>query len=234
MARAIIYRRVSTGGQAASGLGLEAQQQQCERHAGSLGLQIANVFTDAGISGTKPITKRPGLLGALTDLKRGDVLVIAKRDRLSRDQYTMLTIEREVERVGATLVSAAGEGTDGDGDAGGVGGLILRRVTDMISEVERELTRGRTKAALAAKKVRGELTGAPPFGFAVAPDGVTLIPNESERQLIRKVAGLRADGVTYRGIVERLNADGVTTRRGGKMQLRNVQYITRAIPTIDT
>src|SRR5206468_4066133 len=55
---------------------------------------------------------RPVLLDAVAALKRGDVLLIAKRDRLGRDVIAVAMIERLIERKGARVVSAAGEGTD--------------------------------------------------------------------------------------------------------------------------
>jgi DNA invertase Pin-like site-specific DNA recombinase len=56
----------------------------------------------------------PGADQAIVALKRGDVLLVAKRDRLGRDVYEVLGIQRLIARRGARVVSAAGEGTDAD------------------------------------------------------------------------------------------------------------------------
>ena len=45
-------------------------------------------------------------------LGKGDVLIVAKRDRLGRDVLNVAMFERLAERKGARIVSAAGEGTD--------------------------------------------------------------------------------------------------------------------------
>src|SRR6476620_9635757 len=112
--RAIGYLRVSTEQQADSGLGLEAQQASITAAAGRMGLTLSATFTDAGTSGSLTIEDRPVLLDAVAALKRGDVLLIAKRDRLGRDVIAVAMIERLVTKCGARVVSAAGEGTESD------------------------------------------------------------------------------------------------------------------------
>ena len=111
-AHAIGYLRVSTDQQSESGLGLDAQRRAIEQAAHRQGLLVAGVYEDAGLSGSKDIEDRPGLLEAVSALKRGDVLCIAKRDRLGRDVVAVALIERLISRKGGRVLSAAGEGTD--------------------------------------------------------------------------------------------------------------------------
>jgi DNA invertase Pin-like site-specific DNA recombinase len=72
----------------------------------------------------------------------------AKRDRLARDSFLAVLIEREATRAGARIVSAAGEGTDTDDPAA----VFTRRILDAVAELERALTAARTRAALRAKR----------------------------------------------------------------------------------
>jgi DNA invertase Pin-like site-specific DNA recombinase len=104
----IAYLRVSTDEQAESGLGLDAQLESITKAFEA----PDGVFRDEGYSGKDP--NRPGLTEALEALRRGDVLVVAKRDRLARDTFLSLWLEKEVKRRGARIASAAGEGTDSD------------------------------------------------------------------------------------------------------------------------
>src|SRR5690349_18398664 len=115
--RAFGYLRVSTDRQADSGLGLDAQRAAVEAAAARLGLVLADVFTDAGLSGSLDLDDRPSLFAAVQALKRNDVLIVAKRDRIGRDLVGVALVERQILRKGARVVSAAGEGTDGT-DAG--------------------------------------------------------------------------------------------------------------------
>jgi DNA invertase Pin-like site-specific DNA recombinase len=112
--RAIGYQRASTEQQCESGLGLDAQRRAIEQAAQRHGLALVAVYEDAGLGGSKGIEDRPGLLDAVNALKRGDVLLVAKRDRLGREVVAMALIERLISRKGARVPSAAGEGTESD------------------------------------------------------------------------------------------------------------------------
>ncbi len=153
--RAVPYLRVSTAEQGASGLGLEAQQAAIAATAARLGVPLAAACVDAGVSGGLPLEQRPALIAALDQLQPGDVLVVAKRDRLGRSVLNVALIERLVSRKGARVVSCAGEGSDDDGPTS----LLMRQIIDAFSQYERELIRHRTRAAMAAKRRRGEWLG---------------------------------------------------------------------------
>ena len=62
--RAIGYIRVSTAGQATDGVSLDAQTDRIRAWCDANGYTLADVFTDAGISG-KRADNRPGLRRAL-------------------------------------------------------------------------------------------------------------------------------------------------------------------------
>jgi DNA invertase Pin-like site-specific DNA recombinase len=208
--RAFGYLRVSTDGQSDSGLGLDAQRSAVEAAAKRLGLVLTDVFADAGLSGALDLDDRPGLLTAVQGLKRGDVLIVAKRDRIGRDLIGVAMIERSVIRKGARIVSAAGEGTEGT-DAGA---MMQRQILDVFAEYERRLIGQRTKAALRAKRERGERAGNLPFGYSLNPDGRTLEPNAAEQEVLAILGELRQAGYTLRAIAAELNRQGFTTRRG--------------------
>lgn len=208
--KAIGYLRVSTEGQADSGLGLDAQRASVTTAAARLGLALADVFTDAGLSGSLDLADRPGLFAAIEAMKRGDVLIVAKRDRLGRDVVAVAMIERLIGRKGGRVLSAAGEGTDND-DASS---MLQRRILDAFSEYERLIIGQRTKAALKAKRLRGERAGNVPFGYRLADDGRSLIACDAEQRIIELIRQLREAGYTLRAIADSLNADGYRTRRG--------------------
>jgi site-specific DNA recombinase len=224
MARAIGYLRVSTGEQAASGLGLEAQRAAVEAAAARLGLELGAVEADEGISGAKELEDRPGLMAAVAAIRRGDVLLVAKRDRLGRDVVAVAMIERLVTRKGARVVSAAGEGTDSDDPSA----VLMRRLLDAFSEYERLLIGARTRAALKAKRQRGERAGEVPYGFVAAADG-RLEEEPGEQAVISAVREARSRGLAQRAIVEELAARGFVGRTGRPLALIQVQRILKAV-----
>ena len=221
---AIGYRRVSTQEQAGSGLGLDAQASAIAATAARLGLSLAQTFTDAGLSGGKPLEQRPALLDAVATLRRGDVLVVAKRDRLGRDVLNVAMVERLVERKGARVVSAAGEGTDDDGPTD----RLMRQMVDAFAEYERALIRSRTRAAMAVKKARGQRVGGIPFGYQLSPDGETLQPQADEQRALRVLRELRAAGYTYQAIADELNRQGFRSRVGTPWHRQSVYLFSRA------
>ena len=131
---------------------MDAQQSAIEACAARLGLVLATISTDAGVSGGLPLEKRPALLQAVGGLRRGDALIVAKRDRLGRDVLHVAMTQRLVERKGARIVSAAGEGSDDDTPTS----RLMRQIIDAFAEYERAVIGMRTSAALQAKKARGE------------------------------------------------------------------------------
>jgi DNA invertase Pin-like site-specific DNA recombinase len=102
---------------------------------------------------------------------------------------------------------------------------MMRGIQDVFSEYERGLIRSRTKAALAAKRARGERIGAIPYGYTLSDDGVRLVNNPSEQSVIARVHHLRASGTSLRGIVATLERAGCVSRAGTPLGLRQVARI---------
>jgi DNA invertase Pin-like site-specific DNA recombinase len=225
-ARAIGYCRVSTDQQRESGLGLDAQRAAIEQTAARLQLHLVQTYTDAGLSGSLSVDERPALADALNALRRGDVLIVAKRDRIARDAFMSVLIEREAAKKGARIVSAAGEGTSSDDPSE----VFTRRILDAVAELERALTAARTRAALRAKRARGERAGCEPYGYRVNGDGKTLHPYEPEQRILSVIHRGRAAGAPLRGIARELNAAGFTTRAGRPWKY---QLVAGILETID-
>ena len=205
---AISYTRVSSDKQAESGAGIAAQAAAIKAYAQRAGLDLVESYTDDGISGAAGIDGRPGLAAAIGRLRRGDVLVIAKRDRLGRDMMTTLTIERAVAKRGASIVSA-----DGVGNGDGAADAFMRSVMDAAAQFERDLIKARTRAAMAEKRKAGERIGEVPFGWRLAADG-TLEPVAAEQEILDLIRELRESGLSLRAIAKELTDAGITTKKG--------------------
>ena len=206
-------------------LGPEAQRAALAVWAERNGVEIVAIFEDKGISGTAAIDKRPGLLAALDALPqhRAGLLVVAKRDRLARDVVAAAMIERMAERVGARVVSAAGEG-EGDDPAS----KLMRTMIDAFAEYERALIRGRTSAALQAKKARGERLGVAGGRNRIGGDSVSAERTATERAILDCVRELRAAGMTVRAIADELARLGHCTRKGGRIAPTQVARLCKA------
>ncbi len=220
MHKAIGYSRVSKD-RGDKALGLAAQRQAIRDEAKRLGLDLSAVFTDNGVSGGARIEKRVELLAAMRALRAGDVLLVAKRDRLARDVLIAGWIEKEVKRRGATIVSASGE-ANGDGPYA----KVMRTIIDAFAELERDLIRGRTKAALAVKRDRGERnTRHAPYGYRWA-DG-RRVADSQEQKAIEMAKDLRADGHSLRDIATILHRKGFSNRSGRPLAAKVVASALR-------
>jgi DNA invertase Pin-like site-specific DNA recombinase len=217
--RAVAYLWTSTDEQQ---LGPAAQRLSIERWAAARGVEVVACFEDH-VCGATPPEGRPGLLDALHALRvhGAGLLIAAKRDRVARDPSVARLVEREAERVGAHLVSAAGEGEGDTPEA-----VFQRGVVDLCAELERGKIRQRTREALAVKRSRGERIGQVPFGFKLSDDLVHLEPEPSELAVIVRVRELRGAGVSLRAIVERLNVEGATCR-GTRWHLSGLARVAR-------
>lgn len=223
--RAILYLRVSTDEQRESGLGLTAQAASCRQAADRAGLSIIATFADEGVSGSKPPEKRPGLSAALSTLKRGDVLLIARRDRLHRDVEIAVDCDRAIRRRRAVLMVADAP-TTGDPASD----LQRTRVDDFVAEQYLMRVKVATTAALRAKRASGQRAGTIPYGFKLRADGKTLAPNQKERRALRLILECREAGYSLRDTAAELNRKGLATRNG---QPWRFEYVRSALRTIE-
>ena len=208
-----IYMRVSTEKQEDSGLGLDAQRHACMQWIEKLGGLEVEEFIDI-VTGTdrkrKELEERPKLLEALSLLKKGDVLIVHKRERLARDPYIMGMIERIIEKKNAKLISAIGEMEGAEPH-----NILLRGIMDLFAHYEALVISTRTKAALSRKKARGERVGHVPYGQRLREDK-KLEAHPDEAKILKEMYTMRRHkGMTFRVIANELNEKGYRNRDGG-------------------
>ena len=218
--RAVAYIRVSTEEQH---LGPEAQRLAITQWAERSKLTVLAWHSDLGVSGASDLTARPSLGAALNDLVtlRAGVLVVARRDRLARDVVVAASIERAASANGGRVISADGVG-NGDSPAD----QFMRTILDGAAAYERALIRARTRAALKARRARGERAGNVPWGYKTDESG-RLYDKEGERNVITRVIELRRAGASLRDIVRTLAREGHTARSGQALLLTQVARIVR-------
>lgn len=190
------YLRVSTGKQEKSGLGMEAQKKMCLEYAKRYGDHEVIFIEDAGVSGSVEYHNRTRLYEAVAKMKKGDVLLVAKRDRLGRDIRINLCIEHEIEKKKCKLISVSGDSNLTDDPAS----FIMRSTMDTLAAYERIMAGVRTKAALQIKKSRGERAGSIPYGYRLIPNSKRLEKDDYEQEVIRNVLELRKQGLTKKNI----------------------------------
>jgi DNA invertase Pin-like site-specific DNA recombinase len=100
---------------------------------------------------------RPGLVACLKALRKGDVLVVWKLDRLGRDLRHLVNTAQDLadHRIGLKVL--AGQGAEIDTTT--AGGKLIFGIFAALAEFERELIRERARAGLAAARARGRKGG---------------------------------------------------------------------------
>jgi DNA invertase Pin-like site-specific DNA recombinase len=80
------YVRVSTTEQKLHGLSIESQKQKLVEYAENHNMKIVEWYIDEGVSGRKPIAKRPELQRMVLDAEQGHFrrIIFIKLDRLFR------------------------------------------------------------------------------------------------------------------------------------------------------
>ena len=193
----IAYYRVSTDKQGRSGLGLEAQQAAVERHLNGNGSALIAEYTEIE-SGKK--NQRPQLHAALQHCrKERATLVIAKLDRLGRNvAFITSLMESRVEFLCCDNPHA---------------NKLMLHMLAAFAEHEREQISKRTKAALAAARVRGIKLG--------NTDLATLNQHHRSqsdgfaRSMAATIAEIRGEGyTTLQAITDALNTRQIPTATG--------------------
>ncbi len=136
MKKYCIYTRVSTEEQGRSGLGLEAQLDQCREYIARTHGQNIGEFRDIRSGKDR---NRPGLRRAMELAAReGATLIVAKLDRLSRDaEYALYLRNTGVDLLAIDYPEAT---------------TITFCLAIGLAQTERELISGRTKSALGVRK----------------------------------------------------------------------------------
>ncbi|MEN4046326.1 recombinase family protein [Sulfurimonas sp. NWX367] len=118
------------------------------------GVNKENIYTDK-ISGSK--NERPGLEACLKALRKDDVLVVWKLDRLGRNlKHLIETIDNLTSRgIGFKVISGTGVNIDTTNPAG----KMIFSIFGALAEYERSIIRERTVAGIKSARARGRTGG---------------------------------------------------------------------------
>jgi len=206
---------------------LDVQAERIKAYCRAKGWRLTEVVKDAGLSAKD--LKRPGLQAILAKAKRRkrrfDVIVVLKLDRLTRSVGDLDRLSKAFRSsgVGLTSITEAVDTTTATG-------TLFYNIVASISQWEREIIGERTKSALQHKKANGQRVSRwLPFGYSLAGDGIRLVEDPEERKVAIKIRDWRENGLSYRQIAGRLNAEGIQSKKGRGWHAKTVRgVVTRA------
>jgi DNA invertase Pin-like site-specific DNA recombinase len=173
------------------------QQREIEAVCGRKGLALLKLVRDVEAGGGSDLS-RPGLASALERLAAHDAscLVVASLDRLTRSAVNLGTLVEWLDRCGARLVVV-----DIDLDTGTPKGRLHAKALAAVDGSERTTLSQRPRKGRDAERTTQRFSRQ---------------PRVSDRpELKRRIADMRASGMTLQAIADTLNAEGVPTMRGG-------------------
>lgn len=217
-AKFVSYLRVSTAQQGVSGLGLEAQREAVAQYLNGGKWVLVKEVVEVE-SGNR--NDRVALAGALKLCRQHKAtLVIAKLDRLARNVHFISGLmESRVEFVAVDMPEA---------------NRFVVHIMAAVAEQEALAISKRTKAALAAARVRGTKLG----GRRVSAERFAEIAASGRQAWSAKARQGRArvlpvieqvcaaGATTFRQIAAELNARGEMTPRGGQWSAVQVMRVT--------
>ncbi|OGS23737.1 MAG: hypothetical protein A2297_04970 [Elusimicrobia bacterium RIFOXYB2_FULL_48_7] len=219
---AVGYIRCSTENQIENTQGLPIQREAifdfCKQNPK---YDLLKIYEDAGLSGTT-IEKRPALLNLLEDARNNKfkIVLVSKLDRIARDTFFTLFIEKELKKHGVELYSIA-EPYRWDDPAQ----KVFLSLISAFAEYERtriveRLYSGRIRKIKAGKFGGGKI----PYGYASNKKG-ELVLNPQQAEIIKRIFRMRMGRMPFNRIARILNAEGISTYGNKKFFASTIKYI---------
>jgi site-specific DNA recombinase len=208
--RAILYARFSPRSKAADCPSCDVQLADLRRYCELKGYAIAGEYRDDAKSG-KSAERRPGFQAALKACRRGDTLLMRDFKRFSRNAGQTLDFAFRLARRGVSLETLDEGGFRNDDP----NSFLAFGIRAIMAQYERMQTSRKTREKVRRyQNVDGRrMSKILPYGYTTDPaDDKRLVEHAEEQSQIATITELRASGLTYRDIAERLADDGLTCR----------------------
>lgn len=189
--------------------GLDDQEQRIRAWAEYKSLILSDVLREDDVSGATAPDARPLLGPALKGLRKGDVLVVAKFDRLSRSLFDFAGLIRRSQSEGWALVCL-----DPELDLTTASGRAMAGMLAVFAQFEKEQLVERLAGGKRAKARAGGYVGGNRlqrrYGYHLteAPEGREYVPDPGEQETIAEMQRLRDQGLKLREVCAALEDQG--------------------------
>ena len=231
MAKAIGYIRVSTDEQVKHGSSLGIQNKDIAEYCKTNNIELVEMFEDAGVSGGNDVSKRKGLNNALEYCKKHkiDKFLVCKMDRLARDVYIQLWIEKELMVCDVEIISINEDNLNGNDYMT----KAMRQMVGVFAELEKNriadrlLSGRRNKIETLKQKASGNCPLGYEYQYTDNKTNPIVIIEEERSLIIKEIYKLYLSGLSIQKIADKLNTDGVLTERKGTFSKSSIHVILR-------
>lgn len=213
------YARVSTTGQMQDGVSQKMQVDRIAAWCVANAHELRATYVETGSGGRAD--NRPELQKCMAAVcKEGGIICCYSLSRLSRSVRDTLALTEKLDKAGAHLASLS-ESLD----TSTATGRLIFRLLSSLSEFERDALAEKTRDALGhMRRNNRRISAKIPFGYTLADDGTTLLPNAGEQEAIARMMKRRASGMTLAAIAKTLETE-IATREGGRWLPKTVSNI---------
>lgn len=207
-------------------ISLEAQRAAVERLAHRDG-HNGNVreYSDWGVSAdVAKSAKRTAYTQLLADMEAGAVSAVYAFDvdRLYRDPRDLFRLQDAAQAHQVRIVTTGGELAIGDGDDPGAEAFAI--IGSVFGGLELKKAKKRARAALEARRARGDVFGHPALGFRhVKAENGAIVAVKDESANLEPIRRAYLEAGTVLGATKLLNERGIPTVRRGRWSLSMVQ-----------
>jgi site-specific DNA recombinase len=236
-----IYARVSSEEQARPGrTSIGEQTRFCENALAGTGIPVVAIRKDEGFTGGSRLNDRPVGRELLAAVKPGEIVVVYRIDRFSRDTRLGLADVDELRQRGVGLLVAANHGwfPPAGNELDPIEEFNLQQSIG-FAQLERDMLVARTKAGRRALLERGYWPwSVAPYGWKREHDGFgwKLVEDDDEQKVLALTRRCHQRGASSPQITAALNEAGFRNRRGEKFENSGVYSLLRkyVIPEFGT
>jgi len=214
MNRAVIYARYSSSGQ--NDQSIDTQIDICKEYAKKVNLNIVNIYTDRGLTGTN--TNRPGFKKMISDSFNDlfDFVIVYKLDRFARDEYDDIHYERLLNENNVKRLSATETIPDDYLSAS-----LIKAVTRWNNEQYSRVLSQRVRHGIAKNIERGLMIGGnTTFGY-ILQKGKYVI-DDAKISFVRMIFDMYNTGSTAEQISQKLFSLGVTNKVDKPIRIQSI------------
>ncbi len=203
-----LYPRVSTEDQSRYGHSLDEQEDRLKKLCDYKEYKIYKIYREEGVSAKS--MKRPKFQEMIEDMKSGKInkIIVYKLDRLTRSIQDLESIFRMLEEYDCSL-----ESVSEDINTETATGKFFVRMTTILAQLEIERCSERTKFGLVGAAKKGHISGQPPLGYTKEPENKSIIIDDVQAEVVRRIFRLYLDGMSVCSICKLFKEENVLNRR---------------------